>query len=150
MVKIGIIGGSGIDNPNILGNIQQIKKHTPYGTPSDLITTGSLDGVACVIIPRHGNRHQINPTHVNSRANIWALKDLGVTHILAPTACGSLREEIRPGNLVFIDQFIDRTTKRYQTFYEGQEVCHIREEGQSAHGGGSSPGATRSGGDYFY
>ncbi len=125
MIKIGIIGGSGIDDPKILTSQERMKKHTPYGSPSDLIVTGMLAGVPCVIIPRHGDSHRIYPSNVNFRANIWAMKDLGVTHILAPTACGSLREEIKPGHLVFVDQFIDRTTRRVQTFYEGHEVCHI-------------------------
>ena len=125
MIKIGIIGGSGIDDPKILDNMQRIKKHTPYGPTSDLITIGTLNGVPCVVIPRHGDNHRIAPTNVNFRANIWALKELGVTHILAPTACGSLQEQIKPGHLVFIDQFIDRTTKRHQSFYDGHEVCHI-------------------------
>ncbi len=86
---------------------------------------GKLVGIDVVIIPRHGDSHRINPTNVNYRANIWAMKELKVTHIIAPTACGSLREDIKPGHLVFPDQFIDRTTKRAQTFYEGMEVCHI-------------------------
>jgi len=125
MIKIGIMGGSGIDDPKIMEDQQRIKKHTPYGSPSDLITTGTIKGVPCVVIPRHGDNQRISPSNVNFRANIWAMKELGVTHILAPTACGSLREQIKPGHLVFIDQFIDRTTRRIQTFYEGQEVCHI-------------------------
>ncbi len=124
-IKIGIIGGSGVDDPNILKGFKKIKKHTPYGAVSDLITTGKLDGREVVIIPRHGDSHRIYPTAVNYRANIWAMKELGVTHIIATTACGSLKEEIKPGHLIFIDQFIDRTTKRHQTFYEGHEVCHI-------------------------
>ena len=125
MVKIGIIGGSGIDNPDILAEKKTIKVHTPYGSTSDLVTVGKLKGVDVVIIPRHGDSHRIYPSNVNFRANVWAMKELGVTHILAPTACGSLREEIKPGHLVFLDQFIDRTTKRHSTFYEGVEVCHI-------------------------
>jgi len=125
MVKVGIIGGSGVDDPKIMKDAKRIKLHTPYGSTSDLIVTGTVSNVQVVIIPRHGDSHRINPTNVNYRANIWAMKELGVTHIIAPTACGSLREEIKPGDLVFIDQFIDRTTKRQQTFYEGTEVCHI-------------------------
>lgn len=77
------------------------------------------------IIPRHGAHHHIPPSMVNARANIWALKHLGCTHVIATTACGSLREEIKPGDIVFPDQFIDRTTKRHQSFYEGHEFCHI-------------------------
>ena len=125
MVKIGIIGGSGVDDPKIMPDAKKIKVHTPYGAASDLATTGTVKGIHVVVIPRHGDSHRINPTNINYRANIWAMKELGVTHIIAPTACGSLREEIKPGDLVFIDQFIDRTTKRHQTFYEGTEVCHI-------------------------
>lgn len=125
MKKIGIIGGSGFDDPRVLKNIQRIKKHTPYGATSDLIIFGSLQEVDLVVISRHGQNHRICPSNVNFRANIWAMKDLGVTHILATTAVGSLREEIKPGHLVFPDQFIDRTTKRVATFFEGNEVCHI-------------------------
>ncbi len=125
MIKIGIICGSGIDDQLGLENIQKIKKHTPYGSPSDVLSVSTLNGREIVAIARHGDKHRIYPTNVNFRANIWALKELGVTHIVAATACGSLREEIKPGHLVFIDQFIDRTTKRHQTFYEGHEVCHI-------------------------
>ena len=125
MVKIGIIGGSGVDAPKIMPDAKRIKVHTPYGSTSDLVTTGTVKGIPVVVIPRHGDNHRVYPTNVNYRANIWAMKELGVTHIIAPTACGSLREEIKPGDLVFIDQFIDRTTKRHQTFYEGVEVCHI-------------------------
>ena len=124
-MKIGIIGGSGLDDPDILKDAEKIKKHTPYGNVSDLITVGKIKNVDVVMIPRHGSKHEIGPGMVNYRANIWAMKELGVTHILAPTACGSLREEYEPGNFAFIDQFIDRTTKRKQSFYEGHEVCHI-------------------------
>jgi 5'-methylthioadenosine phosphorylase len=125
VVKIGIIGGSGIANPSFLEQSQRLKKHTPYGSTSDLLTLGKIKGIDVVTIPRHGNHHHIYPGAVNFQANIWALKDLGVTHIIATSACGSLREEIKPGQLVFPDQFIDRTTKRAQSFYEGNEVCHI-------------------------
>lgn len=125
MVKIGIIGGSGFDDPKIMDHPVSTKVHTPYGAPSEKPVEGLVRGTACVVIPRHGDSHRISPTNVNYRANIWAMRELGVTHIIAPTACGSLREEIKPGHLVFIDQFIDRTTKRVQTFYEGQQVMHI-------------------------
>jgi 5'-methylthioadenosine phosphorylase len=125
MVKIGIIGGSGIASPAIIEHAKRMKKHTPYGPTSDLITMGKIAGVDVVAIPRHGDNHRIYPSAVNFRANVWALKDLGVTHIIATSACGSLREEIQPGHLIFPDQFIDRTTKRAQSFYEGHEFCHI-------------------------
>ncbi len=125
MAKIGIIGGSGFDDPKIMDNPVSKKVHTPYGAPSEKPMEGLVAGVSCIVIPRHGESHRINPTNVNYRANIFAMRELGATHIIAPTACGSLREEIKPGHLVFIDQFIDRTTKRAQTFYEGQQVMHI-------------------------
>jgi len=125
MIKIGIIGGTGIGNPEILEQSKKSKIHTPYGAPSGLVTTGKLHGVDIVTIPRHGEGHSIYPSRVNFRANIWAMKQLGTTHIFAVTAVGSLREEIQPGHLVFPDQFIDRTTRRKSTFFEGQEVCHI-------------------------
>jgi len=123
-IKIGIIGGSGLENLDILQDKRQEKINTPFGAPSDLATIGKIRDVEVVIISRHGRNHTIKPTDVNFRANIWALKELGITHILAATACGSLREEIRPGDFVILNQFIDRTTKRAQTFYEGR-VCHI-------------------------
>ena len=125
MVKVGIIGGSGVDDPKIFEDYKKIKKHTPYGQTSDLLTVGKLNGVDVVIVPRHGDSHRVYPSVVNYRANIWAMKELGVTHIIAPSAVGSLREDYKPGELVFTDQFIDRTTKRHSTFYEGVEVCHI-------------------------
>lgn len=125
MVKIGIIGGSGMYDHGLLEDARQIKVHTPFGSTSDLVTVGKFKGIDLVFIPRHGRGHSFNPTNVPYRANIWAMKELKVTHILAPSAVGSLKEEFRPGELVFTDQFIDRTTKRQQTFYEGSEVCHI-------------------------
>ncbi|MBU4200071.1 MAG: S-methyl-5'-thioadenosine phosphorylase [Verrucomicrobia bacterium] len=125
MAKVGIIGGSGLDDKLNLTQIKRRKLHTPYGATSDLIITGKLQGLDVVALPRHGADHRIMPSLVNYRANIWAMKELGVTHIIATTACGSLREEIKPGHLVFIDQFIDRTTRRAVTFYQGMEVCHI-------------------------
>lgn len=125
MAKPGIIGGSGIDDKLDLSDVKREKMHTPYGAPSDLIMTGKMGGKEVVAVARHGANHRIMPSEVNYRANIWALKEMGVTHVIAATACGSLRETIEPGHLVIIDQFIDRTTKRKQTFYEGHAVCHI-------------------------
>ncbi len=124
-MKIGIIGGTGVGNPDILSDISKVKVQTPYGSPSAVVTLGKIDGIDVATIPRHGEGHSIQPSMVNFRANVWAMKELGVTHIFAITAVGSLREEIEPGHLVFPDQFIDRTTKRKATFYEGQDVCHI-------------------------
>ena len=125
MVKLGIIGGSGLDDPAILTHAEEKILTTPYGEPSSPVTCGEIEGVEVAILARHGKKHTIFPSAVNFRANIWALKSLGCSHILAATACGSLREEIAPGHLVFIDQFIDRTTKRASTFYDVDRVCHI-------------------------
>ncbi|MFH1429534.1 MAG: S-methyl-5'-thioadenosine phosphorylase [Candidatus Margulisiibacteriota bacterium] len=125
MPKIGIIGGSGVDDPKILTDYTKTKIHTPYGATSDLVVQGKLGNIEVVIIPRHGDSHRILPTGVNFQANVWTMKELGVTHLIGPTAVGSLREEFKPGDLVFLDQFIDRTTKRPTTFYEGNVVCHI-------------------------
>lgn len=103
---------------------------TPFGEPSDVLVTGYIEGVPCVLLARHGRDHTIMPTNINYRANIWALKEEGCTHILVTTACGSLKETIHPGDCVILDQFIDRTTKRTTTFYDGgpnclKGVCHI-------------------------
>ncbi len=125
MIKVGIIGGTGFASPGVVTDAKKQKVHTPYGAPSTLPVTGTLAGVPVAAIARHGEGHTVYPSAVNFRANIRAMKELGVTHIIAVTAVGSLREEIEPGHLVFPDQFIDRTTGRISTFYEGQEVCHI-------------------------
>lgn len=125
MATIGLIGGTGMGSPDILKGYKQFKKHTPYGPPSSNISSGKINDCDIVSIARHGEKHAIPPGRVNFRANIWALKELGVTHVLAVTAVGSLREEIEPCDIVFPDQFIDRTTNRASTFFDGPEVCHI-------------------------
>ena len=104
---------------------KEINVSGKFGNPSSSLTIGKINNVNVVIMSRHGKKHSINPSNVNYRANIWALKEQGCTHIIATTACGSLREEIKPGHLVFCDQFIDRTTKRASTFYDSDKVCHI-------------------------
>jgi len=124
MVKVGIIGGSGMDDPNLLDSYKKVDIVTPYGHPSSSITKGTLNGVEVAIIARHGKNHQITPTNVNSRANLWALKSMGCTHIIATTAVGSLKEEMAPGNLVLLDQFIDHTKHRKLTFYNKEKVVH--------------------------
>jgi len=123
--EIGIIGGTGLYDPQLLKNVEEVNVETPYGAPSDAITVGDLAGRRVAFLPRHGKKHTIRPTDVNSRANIYALKKLGVKRILAPSAVGSLKEDYKPGDVVFVDQFIDRTTKREQSFYTGNKVCHI-------------------------
>ncbi|XP_005605091.1 S-methyl-5'-thioadenosine phosphorylase isoform X1 [Equus caballus] len=128
--QIGIIGGTGLDDSEILEGRTEKYVDTPFGKPSDALILGKIKNVDCVLLARHGRQHSIMPSEVNYRANIWALKEEGCTHVIVTTACGSLREEIRPGDIVIIDQFIDRTTKRPQTFYDGSSpcargVCHI-------------------------
>ncbi len=123
--EIGIIGGTGLYDPELLGNVRRMKVRTPYGLPSDTITVGELNNKRLAFLPRHSEKHTIRPTDVNSRANIFALKKIGVKRILAPSAVGSLREDFKPGDVVFVDQFIDRTTKREQSFYTRNQVCHI-------------------------
>ncbi|XP_064625345.1 S-methyl-5'-thioadenosine phosphorylase-like [Lineus longissimus] len=119
-VVIGIIGGSGIDDPDIIENREEVEVETPFGKTSDCLIKGTIKGVDCILLARHGKKHTISPTNVNFRANLWALKNLGCTHILVTTACGSLQEDKKPGEIVILDQFIDRTQKRVQTFYDGE------------------------------
>ncbi len=125
--EFGVIGGTGLYDPKLLKNVQEITLDTPYGKPSDAITVGELGGKSVAFLPRHGKLHTIRPTDINVRANIFALKRLGVKRILAPSTVGSLREDYAPGDIVFTDQFIDRTTKREQSFYSltDARVCHI-------------------------
>jgi 5'-methylthioadenosine phosphorylase len=125
--EFGVIGGTGLYDPKLLKNMQEIAVETPYGKPSDTLTVGELAGKTVAFLPRHGKKHTIRPTDINARANIFALKKLGVKRILAPSTVGSLREEYHPGEIVFCDQFIDRTTRREQSFYTMAEgkVCHI-------------------------
>lgn len=129
-VKIGIIGGSGLSSTNIIENKTEKFVDTPYGKPSDALLLGKIQGVDCVLLSRHGRGHSVMPGNVNYRANVWALKEEGCTHLLVTTACGSLQEGIHPGDIVVLDQFIDRTHTRAQTFYDGSEgspcgICHI-------------------------
>lgn len=121
MVKIGIIGGSGLDDPQILQDGRESTVDTPYGQPSSPVTSGRLNGVEVVMLARHGRKHQFSPSQVNYRANIHALRDCGATHILATTACGSLRQEIGRGDFVILDQFIDQTRHRKNTFFDSFE-----------------------------
>ncbi|KAL1433419.1 hypothetical protein MTO96_012541 [Rhipicephalus appendiculatus] len=129
-IKVGIIGGSGLDNPDLLENRQEHKVTTPFGEPSDVLISGRIGDVSCVLLARHGRQHSVMPSKVNYRANMWALKEIGCTHVIATTACGSLNERVQPGHIVLLDQFLDRTTKRETTFYDGEKdspkgVCHI-------------------------
>mgnify|MGYP000240433462 CR=1 FL=1 len=118
MNRIGIIGGSGLDNPDILDHPRDSTVNTAWGSPSAALKSGQIAGVDVVLLARHGRAHTLPPSQVNYRANIQALKDAGCTHILATTAVGSLREEIGRGDLVIIDQFIDFTKQRAMSFHQ--------------------------------
>ncbi|XP_019865607.2 S-methyl-5'-thioadenosine phosphorylase-like [Aethina tumida] len=119
-IKIAIIGGSGLDDPDILKNRKEKFVQTPFGCPSDALIYGTISDIPVILLARHDRRHTTMPSNVNYRANIWALKQEGVTHIIASTATGSLQEHIKPGDVVILNSFIDRTTKREVTFYDGK------------------------------
>jgi len=123
--EIGIIGGSGLYDPGFVKNAREVKVYTPYGLPSDYIIVGEVEGRRVAFLPRHGRGHRIPPHRVNYRANIWALKSLGVRWVISVSAVGSLQEEVRPGDLVVPDQFIDMTKKRDYTFFDGPVVAHV-------------------------
>ena len=118
MVLIGIIGGSGLDNPDILKDVKEVEIETIYGKPSSKIKLGKINNINVALLARHGLTHSIPPSQVNYRANIQALKQLNCTHILATTAVGSLKKEIQRGDLVILDQFIDFTRHRKVSFHE--------------------------------
>jgi len=122
--EIGIIGGTGVYDPELLEDKREIKANTPYGSPSDLIILGNYGDRRIAMIPRHGKNHTIPPHKVNWRANIYALKQLGVTRVLATCASGSLKEEYKPGDIVIVDQFID-FGKNVHGFYDEGNFYHI-------------------------
>jgi 5'-methylthioadenosine phosphorylase len=123
--EIGIIGGTGVYDQENFKHVKEVKVFTPFGETSDLVSIGVYKGVKVAFIPRHGRNHTIPPHRVNYRANVWALKQLGVKRVISSSAVGSLREDYEPGNFVIPDQLIDRTKKRLDTFYEGGQICHI-------------------------
>lgn len=122
---IGVIGGSGIYNIDGLENAKWVTVDSPWGAPSDQILTGTYDGVKLAFLPRHGRGHVFSPTTVPYRANIDALKRLGVTDVISVSACGSFREEMAPGDFVIVDQFIDRTFAREKSFFGTGCVAHV-------------------------
>jgi 5'-methylthioadenosine phosphorylase len=122
---LGIIGGSGLYNLNGLKNTKWIKIETPWGHPSDEILSGELNGIKINFIPRHGRGHYYSPSTVPYKQNIFALKKLGVTEILSVSACGSLREDLKPGDFVLVDQFIDKTYLRENSFFGKGCVAHV-------------------------
>src|SRR6266567_2440470 len=121
---IGVIGGSGLYRMEGMSDVEEIAVQTPFGDPSDVITVGKVEGVSMAFLPRHGRGHRISPTEIPVRANIWALKSLGVEWVISVSAVGSLREHIAPRDLVIPDQLFDRTKSRVNTFYEGGIVVH--------------------------
>lgn len=122
---LGIIGGSGLYDIDGLQDVKEIDVSTPFGAPSDALITGTYRGTKLVFLPRHGRGHRIAPNEINFRANLWALKKLGVTRVLAVSAVGSMREDIKPGDFVVIDQFFDRTRHRNDTFFGDGVVAHV-------------------------
>jgi 5'-methylthioadenosine phosphorylase len=122
---IGIIGGSGLYDIEGLRKVKERSVRTPFGTPSDKVVLGELDGVRIAFLSRHGRGHRINPSEINYRANIYALKSLGVQRVISVSAVGSMKESIKPGDVVLPDQFIDFTKRRTSTFFEGGIVAHV-------------------------
>ncbi|MBV9748515.1 MAG: S-methyl-5'-thioadenosine phosphorylase [Acetobacteraceae bacterium] len=122
---IGIIGGSGLYEIEGLRDIRWRRVDTPWGRPSDELLCGTLEGVSCVFLPRHGRGHRLSPTGINYRANLDALKRLGVTDVLSLSAVGSLREDLPPGQFVIVDQFIDRSFAREKSFFGNGCVAHV-------------------------
>jgi 5'-methylthioadenosine phosphorylase len=122
---LGIIGGSGIYELNDIVNPEWISVKSLYGSPSDEILTGSINGISIAFLPRHGRGHSLSPSNINYRANIDCLKSIGVTDIISLSAVGSLKNTIKPGNFVIIDQFIDRTFARKKTFFDEGIVAHV-------------------------
>ena len=121
--EIAVIGGTGFYE--FFEDATEITVNTPYGHPSDSISLGTIAGRKIAFIPRHGKKHQYPPHMVNYRANLWALKQLGVSRVLGPCAVGSLQPDVHPGDFVFCDQFVDRTTGRKDTFYDGPKTVHL-------------------------
>jgi 5'-methylthioadenosine phosphorylase len=122
---VGVIGGSGLYEIDGLTDVREVQLSTPFGAPSDAFIQGNLGGVPMVFLPRHGRGHRISPSEINFRANIWGLKKLGVTRILSISAVGSMREDVHPGDFVVIDQFIDRTRHRPDSFFTDGVVAHV-------------------------
>ena len=123
--EIGIIGGSGLYAMEGLDRVREVRVTTPFGRPSDAIVLGTLTGVRVAFLSRHGRGHRVTPTEINYRANIYALKSLGVTRVISVSAVGSMKEHIRPGDVVLADQFIDLTKRRVSTFFENGVVAHV-------------------------
>jgi 5'-methylthioadenosine phosphorylase len=122
---IGIIGGSGLYDIEGLERVREVRVRTPFGAPSDAIRVGVLGGIRVAFLSRHGRGHRLSPSSINYRANIYALKSLGVTQVISVSAVGSMKESIRPGDVVLPDQFIDLTKRRVSTFFDEGIVAHV-------------------------
>jgi 5'-methylthioadenosine phosphorylase len=123
LAEIGVFGGSGFYS--LLEDVREIKVDTPYGPPSDSFFLASVSGRKVAFLPRHGRRHTIPPHLINYRANVWAMRSLGVKAVISPCAAGSLQRHVEPGHFVLCDQFVDRTRGRRDTFYDGPIVTHL-------------------------
>ena len=122
-MTVGIFGGSGLYS--LLDESDELAVETPYGRPSAPVRVGHIDGTRVAFMPRHGDEHSLPPHRINFRANLWAMKEIGVTRIIGPAACGALKPELRPGTFVVCDQFVDRTHGRDDTFYDGPQTTHV-------------------------
>lgn len=144
-MKLGIIGGSGLYELEGLSNVREVAIDTPFGKPSDAYVQGTLDGVVVIFLPRHGRGHRLLPSEINHKANIWGFKKLGVEQVMSVSAIGSLREELRPGDVVLPDQYFDRTKGSLNhTFFGngivghvsfGDPACHVLREAIAAAAG---------------
>ena len=121
--EIGVFGGSGFYS--FLDDVDEVEVETPYGKPSAPVTIGDVGGRRVAFLPRHGRKHELPPAQINYRANVWALKELGVRRIIGPNASGALKKELQLGEFVVCDQFVDRTHGRRDSFYEGPETTHV-------------------------
>jgi 5'-methylthioadenosine phosphorylase len=120
---VGVFGGSGFYR--FLDDVEEVAVDTPYGPPSARIRMGEIEGTTVAFMPRHGDDHSLPPHRINYRANVWAMKQVGVRRIVGPSACGSLKPELEPGSFVICDQFVDRTRGREDTFYDGPQTTHV-------------------------
>jgi 5'-methylthioadenosine phosphorylase len=120
---VGVFGGSGFYS--FLDDVEEVAVDTPYGPPSARIRLGELEGTRVAFMPRHGDDHNLPPHRINYRANVWAMRQVGVRRIVGPSACGSLRAELEPGTFLVCDQFVDRTRMREDTFYDGPQTTHV-------------------------
>jgi 5'-methylthioadenosine phosphorylase len=129
---VGVFGGSGFYS--FLDEVEEVAVDTPYGPPSARIRLGEVEGTQVAFMPRHGDHHGLPPHRINYRANVWAMKQVGVRRIVGPSACGALKPELQPGTFVVCDQFVDRTSAREDTFYDGPQTTHVSAAGPYCEG----------------